>query len=329
MMLSRPTSVDDRPLDRPYAKWQVVSDASGGRFIVLRVDGKGPTGRWVYRVVRDFTRPLDARSYGSESMDDERLRRCELNYVVNKPHVVLSAGDVDESEIVYLVGSGPSLRKNWRHVLDVTHGTVVGVNQTPAVIPTEHMDYFFCIDGSLEGAEWKCRMQRTTGVFDVAVTPAVHEGHFKEKRWFLPASRSKFYDKARGDFPHLVMLEHGLNVTFTALCWIVRVLRAKMIVLVGMDCAFTDSMRHFEEPLLYRPQGEYVIAKDLAGRAVITNRTYLEIAEWHAAAFYFLKDAGMRVINATEGGILTNFVEVMELKDVVAELNTVKTLSKE
>jgi hypothetical protein len=316
-------SVDDRPSDQPYARWQVVDDAFGGRFIVLRVDGKDPAGHWVYRVVRDFTRPLETGAYGTTSMDDPaRLQRYELNYAVNKHTIRLSAHDVPGSDVVYLVGSGPSLRGNWREILDVSRGVVVGVNQTPAVIPTEHMDYFFCIDSSLDGSHWKHRMRQTVGIFDVAVTTAVHQGDFQEMRWFVPASRSAFYDRVHADFPDLVRLEHGLNVTFTALSWIVRVLRAKTIVLVGMDCACSHGMKHFDEPLVFDPKEEYLVARDVRGGAVITNRNYLDMAEWHTAAFYFLKEAGVRVINATEGGILTNFVEQRRLKDVVPEVNS-------
>ena len=314
-------TVDDKPSDQPYARWQVVHDPHGGRFIVLRVDGKDPAGHWVYRVVRDFTRPLDPCAYASTSTDPGRLERYELNYVANKPKIELSAGDVPESEIVYLVGSGPSLRKNYPHLLEVTRGVVVGVNQTPILIPTEHMDYFFCIDYSLDGSHWRDRMHETVGIFDVASTPAVHLGNFREMRWFVPASRSSFYDRARADFPHLVMLEHGLNVTFTALSWIVRVLKARTIVLVGMDCSCPDSMRHFDEPLAFDPEEEYLVAKDVRGRAVITSSLYLDMAEWHTGVFYFLKEAGIRVINATEGGILTNFVELRKLGDVVRELS--------
>jgi hypothetical protein len=299
----------------------VVQDAFGGRFIVLRVDGKDPAGHWAYRVVRDFTRPLEPGAYRSSELDPERLRRGELNYAINRPHIELSAGDAEESDVAYLVGSGPSLRNNWRSVLDVARGVVIGVNQTPKVIPTERMDYFFCLDGLLDGSHWKHGMPSTVGVFDVAATSAVHLGEWREKRWFLPAMRSPLYERARGEFPHLVMLEHGLNVTFTALSWIVRVLKAKTIVLIGMDCAFSDSMKHFEEPLRFDPAAEYLVAKDVRGRAVITNPVYFEMAEWHTAAFWFLKEAGLRVINATEGGILTDFVEQRNLADVVKELN--------
>jgi hypothetical protein len=162
------------------------------------------------------------------------------------------------------------------------------------------------------------------GIFDVAVTPAVRGGDFREMRWFLPTARSAFYDGARAEFPDLVLLEHGLNVTYTALCWIVRVLKASTIVLVGMDCAFPDGMKHFDEPLRFERDAEYLVAPDVNGCAVITNRVYLDIAEWHTAVFYFLREAGIRVVNATEGGVLKNYVELRRLGDVVAELEAQK-----
>jgi len=159
------------------------------------------------------------------------------------------------------------------------------------------------------------------GVFDAAVSPAVHGLGLKRELWFVPSGRSRFYDGVRADFPHLARLEHGLNVTFTALCWIVRMLKAKVIVLVGMDCAFSDSWRHFDEPLTFDRDEDYLVAGDVNSRAVITNSIYLSIAEWHTAVFYFLTSAGVRVINATEGGLLRNFVEVRDLASTVDELN--------
>ncbi len=315
------TSVVDAPKDQPYARWQVVRDAQGGRFIVLRVEGKDPSGRWEYRVVRDFTRPLDPGACRSSGLSPERLKRADFNFAMNHALIELSAGDVPPSDVVYLVASGPSLRKNWRQLLDVRRGVVVGVNQVPMILPTKRLDYFFCVDGLLDGSHWKRPMKDTVGIFDVAATHAVRFGRWKEMRWFVPAMRSRLYDAAREEFPRLAMIEHGLNVTFSALSWIVRALKAKTIVLVGMDFAFTDGMRHFFEPLTFDRQARYAVAKDVKGRAAITDETLLEFAEWNAAALWFLRDAGIRVINATEGGILSDFVELRDLKDVVAEMN--------
>ena len=318
---SSSATVVDGPRDQPYARWQVVRDNRDGRFIVLRVEGKDPSGRWVYRVVRDLTRPLDPGACRSTGLTPERLKRADFNYAVNHPLIKLSAGDVPPSDVVYLVASGPSLRKNWKRLLDVRRGVVVGVNQTPMILPTARMDYFFCVDGLLDGSHWKRPMTSTVGIFDVAATHAVQFGRWKEMRWFVPAMRNRLYDAAREDFPHLALVEHGLNVTFSALSWIVRVLQAKTIVLVGMDFAFSDGMRHFFEPLAFDPDEHYAVAKDVHKRAVITSDSLLEFAEWHAAALWFLRDAGIRVINATEGGILAEFVEARPLADVVRELN--------
>ena len=222
---------------------------------------------------------------------------------------------------MYLIGSGPGLRKNFEYIGRIGTGVVVGVNQTARILPTDQLDYFFCIDYSLGEEQFPNELPETIGVFDVAVSPQVHRLDLKRELWFVPAGRSRFYDKVREKQPHLVRLEHGLNVTFTALCWIVRILKAKTIVLVGMDCAFTDSWRHFDEPLAFDRNEDYLVAADVDNRAVITNSIYLSIAEWHTAVFYFLKCAGVRVINATEGGLLRNFVEVKDLASTVDELN--------
>ena len=316
-----------RPESR-LGRWQVVNDPYGGRFIVLGLEGKddpssndeGSTHQG-YRVVRDFTGPLNEAVYVSSPSGPERIEVYEGNYASNKGRIRESADAVEPSDVVYLVGSGPGLRKNIKHVGRIGTGVVVGINRTAHLIPTERLDYLFCIDSSRTKDPFPVRLPETVGVLDVTVTPSVHGLKLKRELWFVPSVRSRFYDRVREDHPHLVRLEHGLNVTFTALCWIVRALKAKTIVLVGMDCAFTDSWRHFDEPLMFDADAEYLVAQDVCGRAVITNDVFLSIAEWHTAALYFLKCAGIRVINATEGGLLRNFVEVRDLASTVDELN--------
>ena len=313
---------DQTSTTRPLKKWQVVDDAHGGRFMVLGGDGVDENGNRRYKIVRDFTRHLDADGYGSTAIDAERLAKLEANYATNKPHIALSAGDVTPSEVAYLVGSGPSLRKNHKELAKVTRGVVIGVNQTPGILDRNVMHYWFCIDWAIRGDDWMRSMPLTTAILDPTVSPSVVKPeNWKQLLWCVPASRSAFYDDVRRDLPHLVRLEHGLNVTFTALCWIVKALKARTIVLVGMDCSFPDGMRHYDEPLWFDRNEEYMVAPDVDGRAVITSRMCLDQAEWHAAVFWFLKDAGVRVINATEGGILTNFVERRPLREVVSELN--------
>lgn len=339
----RPVPLQTRATDRDstgsdgsasagFRRWQLVNDPYGGRFLVLGLEGTDGSSETLgerprdsersYRVVRDFTRRLDERAYGATAMPPERLQRYELNYAANRDRILHSADeDVAPADVVYLVASGPGLRANVAELARIRRGVVVGVNQTARILAPERLDYFFCIDFSLGPENFPHPLPGSVGVFDVAVSPAVHALDCRRELYFLPAGRSEFYDRVRAEFPFLTKLEHGLNVTFSALAWIVRVLKARTIVLVGMDCAYTGSWRHFDEPLMFKHDAEYLVAQDSDGRAVITDPIYLAIAEWHTAVLYFLRDAGIRVINATEGGLLRHFVELKPLARTVDELN--------
>jgi hypothetical protein len=258
---------------------------------------------------------------GGSLTDPEHLKRRELNYTANKGCIRESADTVEKEKVAWLVDDGPALRKNIEHIGRIGTGAVVGVNGTARLIATEQMKYLFCNDCPVNGEEFPRKLPETIGVFDVAVDPAAHGLGLKREVWFVPVEVGTFYETVLRDFPDVARLEEGPGVVFAALGWIVRILRAKTIVLVGIDCAFTDSWRRFEEPLEFDREEEYLVAADIRGRAVMTNGKNLETAEWLTAAFWFLREGGVRVINASEGGLLRDFVEVRGLAETVDELN--------
>ena len=95
----------------------------------------------------------------------------------------------------------------------------------------------------------------------------------------------------------------------------------RVIVLAGMDCAFTDSWRWHDEALGFDRDEEYLVAEDLHGRAVMTDARNLATARWLTRAAWALRRAGVRVINASEGGLVREFVEARTLEDVIGEMD--------
>lgn len=93
---------DEAQAGTRFRRWQVVNDPYGGRFIVLGLEGKdnppssnnGST-RQGYRVVRDFTRPLNEEAYAASLTAPERIQAYELNYEANKGRIHESADAVE------------------------------------------------------------------------------------------------------------------------------------------------------------------------------------------------------------------------------------------
>ena len=275
---------------------------------------------------RRFTRVAGA---GKDSGTDqckmgnaaERLERHELNYAVNRGRIVESAEKVERVGVVWLVNDGPGLRKNRRLTGRIGTGAVVCIGRAWEAMEAERLDYLFCGEEFTAEAGDKRKLAGTTGVLEVGVAPGVHGLGMKREVWWTPMGGGEFEAKVREEQPGVMRLERGPSEACAALGWVARALAPRVIVLAGMDCAFTDSWRRYDEALRFEGEREYLVAEDIEGRAVMTDAEQLETAEWLTAAAWWLGRTGVRVINASEGGLLRHFVEVRGLAETIEELN--------
>ena len=99
------------------------------------------------------------------------------------------------------------------------------------------------------------------------------------------------------------------------------------VVFVGQDLAFPNMqlhadgathMQNFENQFNKNPDS-FVQTKDIYGKDIITNRTFLSAKKQMEIKIKSWTDRGVKFINATEGGIGLIGAEVLKLEDVVKE----------
>jgi hypothetical protein len=264
-----------------------------------------------YRGVRNWFSGECGVEFGVSEIDEARSNRWAANYAANKPMIARAASDVEPSDVLYLCASGPSIERNAPELLKVKRGKKLCVNWTldwaaKAGLGASLFDYFMCIDYMLEPKDWG-RFPDVTAVLDVCANNAVARVGFKDVRWFTQMAQpgNPVAQQAHAENPHLPQYEAGLNVVFSALQWAALGLKARTIVLVGLDCALTYGRYHcgtWADYGFWHP-AEYLVMPDIYGAPVISVKGLADMMDWTHAAFHFMRKAGIRIINATEGGL--------------------------
>lgn len=82
--------------------------------------------------------------------------------------------------------------------------------------------------------------------------------------------------------------------------------RAKKIILVGQDLAYTDCKNHAFEPLPWAvaEKRECIVVKDVNGNMTVTDKRMIRHAKLMAAAAFWCERAGVPVYNSSGAGIL-------------------------
>ena len=298
-------------------------------------------------IVEDFTRLCDGPSpIRPAAMSPDRLEMTERNIRCNAGLVGKGLEGLPPRETVYVVGSGPSLMQN-RHALeriDKDAAAVVGCNELLQYLPAGILDYYAAIDAGCP-SKWHSGIDvsRTTALICTMAPSHFTLSPWRDLRWF----------KLRGQGGHVNLMEQcnpglselslsGYAVSLSMIEFAYRFLKARTIVLAGFDFAYKyiDGIvyDHIDEPLsedywegIYRMRGR-IFARDIFGRPAVSDYNLLRAGMAVMGAIRCLADAGVRVINATEGGVLVPNEkcpaviagarhEVMPLEAVVETLN--------
>jgi len=299
-----------------------------------------------WRGVRDWFVHEGHEGMGVSSLSETRYEAWRNTYAANKPFVNLPADDVPSADVAYLVAEGPSLERNKQELLRVKRGATVAINRTMKHLPPDTFDYFFAIDFLVDlnvppVPPYNGPYPKTVALLDPCVNPTLLKYGWKEMRWFVPNydMGHEVYDGIIEDNPQLPRYDMGLSASFQAIAWIglslfgiepsndIETVRAqakgKTLVLVGQDCCFTWGRQRAGKWLTYKDviPGEIKLVADVDGRLVMTTGIYQSQAHWLMAACYFCRDAGIRVINATEGGLLHPHVNLNDgTKDFLADV---------
>lgn len=257
---------------------------------------------------------------------DRRIRR----------HAAPDARGPFEDKPCYIIGSGPSLKKNHKELSRVKGGLRIAING--AVPLLDDFEMFLTMDW--KGASWWSKDQheklaRSVGVIGWSVNPSVMTLPFSDMVLFSQAGKCPWDHWIRDVFPWMLDLDRGFSSTFCAFHLAVQ-MGCNPIVFVGCDgCFGEDMVMHAAHD--DRPKGaehDMIKHRDIEGREVDTCVTYFLQNQCLKGAAAWASLHGLQIINATEGGIFflrskegEEVIQQRKLSDVVDEFNVKEELN--
>jgi len=297
-------------------------------------------------IVEDFTRAKPDRTPLMAAVGNEWRDGLMLDHLyANLPLCKKTLHDLPKVDVAYVVGSGPALMRNHRHLekIDKKNSVIIGMNELLQYLPAGLLDYYLILDVASPAVWYEGRdVTNTTAVLCVTAPPHFAFEPWKDLRWFRLSGHGPLVDDMREAAPHLDELSiGGYSVSFDAIEFAYK-LGAKTVVFVGMNYCheMIDGViyDHINEPLTEawwegRLRGiGHVMVRDIHGKPAFTEYSMLRSAMTTMGAVQCLIGAGVRVINASEGGILrpnprcyeitqTKLFETKTLEETVEELN--------
>lgn len=296
------------PMENQAPKvWEETQD---GHYLVVDIQKK-MIQQELGVLTPDITRPLPKDLLnkmhdhaGQLVLEDQKT--CRWNMSLNKTQIRKSINSLKGSakgKTAYIVGNGPSLKQNGHLLKEIRKGVVIAINGSTHIV--KNPDYFFSID--FVGREhWvDCDLTKTTAILSPYVPPFIANGKFKDKRWFPFTVGREIIEDTRRLFPKFDTLQQGFSGTFPAVHF-AYYLGCETIVFVGQDLAFTDGYMHSEdiEKTKFNAQWDYIPTVTLRGEVALTVSKFILTRNMIAGLCYWLLKAGIKVINATEDGIL-------------------------
>jgi len=244
----------------------------------------------------------------------------------NRPHVKKSIAELHHKHWglpVYVVGTGPSLYKNMDQLRKVKDGIIIATNNAINILPEDiKIDYYCVVDGRLPARWWDNLPESRKDVKVISVplvTTQLAKTFGDENIYWMRFAGKEGPNKCFEDYGDLddCCLEPGYVVGFTATnlaFW----LGGNTIVMVGMDCCLTNGYLHAgDSAKAHAIQGEeYTAVVDMYGTPQVSSSTYMR-GMWKLQAAAKLNAQHSWFINATEGGCLTKFFDVIPLHEVV------------
>ncbi len=239
----------------------------------------------------------------SQVEGDPRIKLWTKNYEANAPRIAVAPGGsfegIPTSDVVWIVGAGPSLERQIQDLAQVEVGVKVGANLAARWVPS--LDYFVAVDANFKDCDG---LPDATAILDVCANPALATKPFKEVRWVTRAGSSPLLDRIRAERPGIFAYYEHWHVMPAIFAFVARVLRPKVVILVGCDCGHTNARRHPFEDLILQGHERYALEVGINNRPVVMDLCMSEIRSTTETLCAFLAMDGVKVINATEGGAL-------------------------
>ena len=233
-----------------------------------------------------------------------------------------------EGKPAFIVGSGPSLEKNGHHLanLDPANGIVIAVNGAMKTLP--RFDYFCTVDWL--GAPWwwtgqEEKIKQATAILNWGCAPELTKLPWGGVRFYAQMGNTPPDLWMRSVFPFLDDLDRGYTSTFTAFHLAVM-MGCNPIVFVGCDYAYGTQERNHAGVDDKIPEKMHLLCEeDINGREIVTSAQMKVFCEHIKAASRFCAEAGCKIINASEEGILSSVdgsIECVPLEMVVDLINS-------
>jgi hypothetical protein len=337
--------------DEPQQETWTAHDMVGRRFMrkgqelycayVERDTNAPPNACFALNFTKGYkkTRALVAKQdWGPETLHWQNAER-------NLPFMQNSLDTLPKKKIVYCVGSGPCLMRNWRWLEEAKknpHATVLGCNELLQYLPAGLLEYYTAMDAGSPDRWWQDKdLSQTTAILGSFVSPGFATAPWKKALWYRMGYHNRLNSMVANRRGHLSIVNplYGVGPGELELAWHFK---PEVVVLVGHGYTYdmVDGIiyEHINEPLTEdRWEGalrgvNVFFTEDINAKPVATDYHILITSMMALTCCQILQDAGVRVINASEGGILRSnqavpayrdrpsFPERMKLEEVVREL---------
>lgn len=285
-------------------------------------------------IARDWTQLKEMRDYSistsSSMLAKEVIQNWRKNYFLNAAKIDSypePITDEHKDKPAIIIGSGPSLDKNWMDLLPLVgseKAVLIGLNGSSRLIQPH---YYMSCDYKGATSWYQPHLKNSIGVFSFDASPSLVEQEFKDYRFFNFASRSPLYAAVRLLHPSLTNLANGETTTYSALHF-ADLLGCNPIILVGLDCSYTKSRHHCNGQDESFPYGEDEFeTMDINNNPVLTNFMFYTQGLHLLAACFFMTRRGKTVYNCTEGGVLSaregqedHYLKIRKLSETLKEL---------
>ncbi|MEW6054887.1 MAG: 6-hydroxymethylpterin diphosphokinase MptE-like protein [Nitrospirota bacterium] len=197
-----------------------------------------------------------------------------------------------QADIVFIVGPGPSLKKNahqLRRIAGIEGVAIIGLNSVAKICPQDLTD--FMTADALVPSDCFENLRESTRIWaGIQSNPAICQ---KNPFWWVGEEKSPFYDPIKREFPNLPTLFTGLTISLSAL-HLAKNMGANTVVFVGHDACWYDRRGMKTERKI----------KDMRNLPCWTDEIYFYSAAHLMGAIYWMLVNKVRVINATQRGLL-------------------------
>ena len=307
---------------------------------VERLDNALPKAEFALDFTKGYRKTKGLKAQEEWGPESQRW----VNTIANLPLMTKTLNKLPQVDTVYCVGSGPSLMNNWEALkgVDKSKAVIVGCNELLQYLPAGLIDYYTALDARSPDKWWRgYDLSRTTAILGSIVTPSFATAPWRDVLWYRIGFGNQLNSMVanRHGWLSIVNPLYGVGPSELEIAWLFR---PKTVVLVGHSYCFDRIggvvYEHLFEPLteeryegVLRAIGLYTTS-DILGRATMTDYHIMITGMMALASCQLLIDAGVRVVNATEGGILKSnpdipayrdrpmFPEAAKLAEIVKEL---------